>query len=117
MSCTHPLPSSCPADLPLRREDYTPFASPHFNVNAYANAILADEPYNPDAAGQQAGEAAGAGEHQPRRSTASKGKAREDGGFGTGAGAGGASLTPKGDIGLALAKLNYGIVSKQQLNA
>lgn len=81
--------------------DHAPFISPKFNVNAYANAILAGEPYDPEAQIP-----APPVEHEASVA-ASEGKAGEDGGA-----IPGGRLNVKGDVGLALAKLNYGIVSR-----
>jgi hypothetical protein len=80
--------------------DHAPFISPKFNVNAYANAILAGEPYDPEA-------------QIPAPPVQSEGNASSsndlaEGNDGTIASG---SLNVKGDVGLALAKLNYGIVS------
>lgn len=78
--------------------DHAPFISPKFNVNAYANAILAGEPYDPEA-------------QIPAPPVQSEGNASSsndlaEGNDGTIASG---SLNVKGDVGLALAKLNYGI--------
>jgi hypothetical protein len=75
--------------------DHAPFISPKFNVNAYANAILAGEIYDPEAqipALPEENETGSAGDS------------------GNGEIANG-SLNVKGDIGLALTKLNHGVVS------
>ncbi len=90
-----------PANQVIRqRLDYTPFVSPKFDVNAYANAILAGETYDPEeikiAVGLQ---------NDRRSSVQAKGKARETAMDGLG-------MAVKGDIGVALARLNYGIVSE-----
>jgi hypothetical protein len=80
--------------------------SSKFDVNAYANAILAGETYDPEESrpipNGQTEDAAS------KTSGLSKGKGRETG---VESSSGGLGMTVKGDIGVALAKLNYGIVS------
>lgn len=68
--------------------DQAPFLSDRFDVNAYANAVLAGKAYRPDDLPEetQAG---------PSGSKAVNGDA----------------VAGKGDIGMELAKLNHGIVS------
>lgn len=66
-------------------------------MNAYANAILAGEPYDPEA-------------QIPAPPQQSEDDSSGDNGGNDGVIASG-SLNVKGDVGLALAKLNYGIVS------
>ncbi|KAI5452220.1 hypothetical protein NCC49_001154 [Naganishia albida] len=78
--------------------DHAPFVSPKFNVNAYANAILAGEPYDPEAQ-------IPAPPVEPETSAAEpRGKEETDGGAILSG-----SLNVKGDVALALSKLDYGI--------
>ncbi|KAJ9100674.1 hypothetical protein QFC21_003719 [Naganishia friedmannii] len=79
--------------------DHAPFISPKFNVNAYANAILAGEPYDPEAQ-IPAPPVQNEGNAALNSNEVSEGN---DGAIASG------SLNVKGDVGLALAKLNYGI--------
>ena len=89
-----------PAELTIPSfSDYTPFVSPKFDVNAYANAILAGESYDPEESKAVVGQ-----ENGLRNSGQAKGKGRETTMDGVG-------MAVKGDIGVALARLNYGIVS------
>ena len=65
--------------------DHRPFLSPHFDVNAYANAVLSGLPYEPDEQVEENG----------------KGKGKSVVVMGG---------EMKGDVGVELAKLNFGIV-------
>ena len=65
--------------------DEEPFLSDHFDVNAYANAVLAGRTYDPNADASSS-----------QQNSKGKGKSVDG---------------EKGDVGLELAKLNYGIVS------
>jgi hypothetical protein len=82
--------------------DHAPFISPKFNVNAYANAILAGEPYDPEAQIP-----APPVEQEPNAVLEDAKEDRDGGAILSG------SLNVKGDVGLALAKLDYGIVSTE----
>jgi hypothetical protein len=82
-------------DLPLSMAQLTPdpkpFLSDHFDVNAYANAVLSGKIYDPEAPSQAEGSGSG---------TVKIVKGRE---------------AERGDVGVELAKLNYGIedITKQ----
>jgi hypothetical protein len=97
VSCVPRPAISDPLFRPL--SDHAPFVSPKFNVNAYANAILAGEQYDPEAQ-------IPAPPVEPESSSVDHiGKEDGDGGaFLSG------SLNVKGDVALALSKLDYGIV-------
>jgi hypothetical protein len=71
--------------------DHKPFLSDKFDVNSYANAVLTGREYDPNA--PIASESAGPSTAPALRN----GKGKE--------------VAEKGDVGLELAKLNYGIVS------
>jgi hypothetical protein len=96
MSLLYCHPSS---DISSTAADHAPFISPKFNVNAYANAILAGEPYDPEA-------------QIPAPPVENEAGTTEDGDSGEIASG---SLNVKGDVGLALAKLNYGVVSSMSV--
>ena len=83
-ACTKAKPACCAKCPP----DTKPFLSDHFDVNAYANAILAGRIYDPEAPASAEGSGSG--------KTAKGRDARE---------------AEKGDTSTELARLNYGIVS------
>lgn len=74
--------------------DYTPFGSTKFDATAYANAVLAGETYNADEPPPL----------QPKAGVDSKEAATKVDSTERPGG-----LTVKGDVSVALAKLNYGI--------
>lgn len=90
-----------------RLADYAPFASSRFNPTLYANAILAGERYDPEETSEdsEGGISNGAAKNKE------DGLSMNNGYGGAGNGSGTASLSVKGDVSVALAKLNYGIVS------
>ncbi|KAJ9113081.1 hypothetical protein QFC20_001968 [Naganishia adeliensis] len=80
--------------------DHAPFISPKFNANAYANTILAGEPYDPEA------QIPAPPVEQESSTVLHDATEEADGGaFLSG------SLNVEGDVGLALARLDYGIVT------
>lgn len=98
----------CPANVAATSTDYAPFASSKFNPTLYANAILAGERYDPE---------------EPPPADAKNGRNEDETGTsknagmgtaGNGSAQGTASLSVKGDVSVALAKLNYGIVSRRR---
>ena len=81
--------------------------SSKFNPTLYANAILAGERYDPEETSEDPEGDNSNGVAKNKDDVASKNV-----GFGgAGNGSGTASLSVKGDVSVALAKLNYGIVS------
>lgn len=68
--------------------DTKPFLSDRFDVHDYANAVLQGKAYDPDAGRPRSGSTAKEGDAGPSR--------RQE---------------EKGDLGLEVARLNYGIVS------
>lgn len=80
--------------------DHAPFISPKFNANAYANTILAGEPYDPEA------QIPAPPVEQESSTVLHDATEEADGGAFLGG-----SLNVEGDVGLALARLDYGIVS------
>lgn len=90
--------------------DYTPFASPRFDTNSYANAILSGETYDPDTSASASG--------GPLSSSPSKSKPLTESNFPTKIAKDGSATNTntttnttiaKGDISSALTKLNRGI--------
>ena len=78
----------------LLTSDHKPFLSEHFDVNAYANAVLSGRRYDPDA---EHSEAAQLADGSAAKNVSTKSAKTKEG--------------EKGDVGLELARLNYGIVS------
>ena len=92
-----------------RSIDYAPFASSKFNPTLYANAILAGERYDPEEIATEEPETSRNKDESTLVDDA-RDQRKGRGGMGNGP-AGTASLSVKGDVSVALAKLNYGIVS------